>query len=88
MVDVGANRLLCQVSGGRSLVKLPSTASPVSIFRRDTGASYQVDSAEGGCDFGDDVSPSHLTAVAAQVEQDAPYWRTRVRVSCVLWSRP
>ena len=28
--------------------------------------------------FRGDVSPSSLTAVAAQVEHDAPYWRTRV----------
>ena len=71
MVDVGANRVLCQIFGGWLLVESPSTASPGSLFRRDTSASYQVVSAESGFDFRGDVSPSYLTAVAAQVEHDA-----------------
>ena len=50
----------------------PSTASPGSLFRRDTSASYQEVPAEGGFDFGDDVSSSHLTEVVAQVEPDCP----------------
>ena len=72
MVDVGANRLLCQTSGGWSLVKSPSAASRGLLVRCDTSASYQVDSAESGFDFRGDVSPSYLMAVAAQVEDDAP----------------
>ena len=66
MVDVGANRLLCQTSGGWSLVESPSTASSGLLC-----ASYQDVSAQCVFDFGDDVSPSDLKAVAEKVEYDA-----------------
>ena len=71
MVDVGASKLLCQTFGGWSLVEPPTTASPGSLFR----CSY---SAKGGFDIGDDVSPSHLTADAAQVKHDAQIKNMRV----------
>ena len=85
MLDVGTSQISYQAFGGWSLVESPSTASPGSRFRLDTRGDCQDVPAEGGFNFGD-VSQSHLKAVAAQVEHDAPNWEYAcVRISSFLF---
>ena len=78
MVDVGANKLFVVPDLWWLARGVVIDSGLGVVFSTWHECKLLGSFGRSGFDFGDDVTPSRLAEVAAQIEHDAPNWRTRV----------